>query len=94
MIASVKLQREIIYRKLFPGQLLPVEERQNLRKEKDKVTRLFFFLKYGLKHQIIPTGASGKERRVYRLLLQKLVEKKELDEKLLASIEDWPEARE
>lgn len=93
MVGSLKLYRELIYRKLFPGIGLTVEERQELRKEKDKINRLFFFLKYGLEYHKIPTGANEKDREAYRLLLHELGEKGEVHRSLVETWEDWPEAR-
>jgi len=93
MVTSLKLRRELIYRRLFPGTGLSLEERQELRAEKDRVNRLFFFLNYGLKYQKMPTGANGKDREAYRLLLHALVEKGGVRRSLLETWKDWPEAR-
>ncbi|MEW6328007.1 MAG: hypothetical protein AB1487_10530 [Thermodesulfobacteriota bacterium] len=92
MVNSLKLHRELIYRRLFPGIGLSTEERQELRKEKDKINRLFFFLNYGLKYHKIPTGVNEKDREAYRLLLHELVEKGEVDRSLVERWEEWPEA--
>ncbi len=92
MVSSSRLHQEIIYRKLFRSNRLSVEQRQAVIRELDRINRLLFFLTYGVHYKKMPTGVSEEERMLYRMLIEELVDKDELDPETATDIDAWPEA--